>query len=176
MEVSPDCNTMRHDRPNLMPSALALLEFLLTPESVVFEWGMGGSTAWIAKRCKLLVSVEHDLLWFGRVWGQCVELNNVRPYLAPEKQRYVNLIGGYDHLDVVFIDGVWRAACMERAVDKVGLGVVVVDDTQKEWGQHGFDVFNDWLRIDVYPPPGEIQTTTFFMKPATCSSGKGREQ
>ena len=39
----------------------------LTKDMVVFEWGSGGSTEYIAKRVKRIISVEHHPIWFTKV-------------------------------------------------------------------------------------------------------------
>jgi len=53
------------DRLPLIPfEAKEWLESFLTKNMNVFEWGSGGSTLFIAKRIKKLISVEHDLEWY----------------------------------------------------------------------------------------------------------------
>jgi len=45
-------------------SATKFLEHTLTKEMVVYEFGSGGSTLFLAKRVKQVYSVEHDKTWF----------------------------------------------------------------------------------------------------------------
>jgi hypothetical protein len=43
------------------------IESLLTLDSLVFEYGSGGSTLYYSARCKYVISVEHDSQWFNAV-------------------------------------------------------------------------------------------------------------
>lgn len=44
-----------------------LVENLLKPEWSVFEYGSGGSTVFLSKKVRQVISIEHDVDWFGRV-------------------------------------------------------------------------------------------------------------
>ena len=43
------------------------LDAYLRPDMTVFEYGPGGSTIFMARRVRRVVSIEHDPLWFDRV-------------------------------------------------------------------------------------------------------------
>jgi hypothetical protein len=58
------------DHPWLTPAAMAFLDSILTPGSTVLETGAGGSTFWISRRAKYLVSYEHDARWYRAVSDQ----------------------------------------------------------------------------------------------------------
>jgi len=47
--------------------AIAWLESYLKPNMSVFEYGSGGSTIFLARRIKKLISVEHDKNWYKKV-------------------------------------------------------------------------------------------------------------
>jgi hypothetical protein len=47
--------------------AIAAMQRSLRPHHRVFEWGMGGSTVFLAERAGELVSVEHDAGWMEAV-------------------------------------------------------------------------------------------------------------
>ncbi len=53
--------------PQITDGALEWLDSFLTPDSLVFEWGSGGSTVYIAKRAKKIISIEHNSLWWQKV-------------------------------------------------------------------------------------------------------------
>ena len=48
-------------------SAIRELEKHLNPKHRVFEWGSGGSSVFLAKRCKELTTIEQDQHWFDQV-------------------------------------------------------------------------------------------------------------
>jgi hypothetical protein len=51
-------------------AAIELLESVVRAESTVFEYGAGGSTVFLARRARHVVSVEHDRQWFAMVEQQ----------------------------------------------------------------------------------------------------------
>jgi hypothetical protein len=60
-------NPLKDEQPWITFSALDFLEKTLTKDMRVYEYGMGGSTLFFAKRVKEIVSVEHDKKWFNLV-------------------------------------------------------------------------------------------------------------
>ena len=50
-----------------MVSVQVLEDEIVQSHFYAFEWGCGGSTLWLAHRCKKVVTVEHDAGWFGKV-------------------------------------------------------------------------------------------------------------
>jgi hypothetical protein len=114
----------------------------------VFEYGSGASTAWLARRCSHVVSVEHDAV-FARDIAPVLNLNNVslrlveprRPVRIPDAgsgrrgyedcdfSSYVESItdryGGYD---LIVIDGRARSACLARAPKHLNAGGMIVFD------------------------------------------------
>lgn len=60
-------NPLQDEKPWITFSALDFLEKTLTKDMRVYEYGMGGSTLFFAKRVKEIVSVEHDKKWFNLV-------------------------------------------------------------------------------------------------------------
>lgn len=64
-----------HEWPQITNGALDWLNSFLTPDSLVFEWGSGGSTLYIAKRVKKIISIEHNPQWWKKMvttaeeWG-----------------------------------------------------------------------------------------------------------
>ncbi len=78
--------------PMLVFEANHFLEQILTPETIVFEYGSGGSTLFYANRVRHVTSVEHDLEWFRCVQQvlQTSNLHNCDHYwIAPETPEYL---------------------------------------------------------------------------------------
>ena len=48
-------------------SAIREMEKHLNHSHRIFEWGSGGSSVFLAKRCKELTTIEHDPDWFEQV-------------------------------------------------------------------------------------------------------------
>lgn len=116
----------------------------------VFEYGAGASTAWLARRCRQVRSVEHDA-GFHRHVGPLlardnVELELVEPlrhaplptapsgrsgYEDCDFSRYVDAIGS-ERYDLIVIDGRARVACFERALGQLAPdGLIVFDNSER---------------------------------------------
>jgi hypothetical protein len=116
------------------------------PDARVFEWGSGASTLWLAARAGEVHSVEHHAGWAEVVAPRLpanVELRVVEPVATPtpvvpsakpghdglDFAAYVAAIDDVPgELDVVVIDGRAREACLERAVDRLAPGGLIVFD------------------------------------------------
>jgi len=126
-------------RPYLSPGAIGffalVLQYpLLPPWATAFEWGSGGSTIWLAERCRSLVSIEHDPEWHHLVEGKLHEMGLEADLRFVREERYAEAIGGYPDktLDLVFVDGIdrTRSECVARAIPKVKPGGwLILDDT-----------------------------------------------
>lgn len=138
--------------------ALRWLSRQLQPSMRAFEWGSGGSTVFLARRVRELVSIEHDAAWHALVAerlrreglsGCRYELIETRP--APEGgteygsgqrgsthlcfEPYVRAIERYpvDHFDLVMVDGRSRMACLRAAFRHVKVGgIVYLDNSNYE--------------------------------------------
>ena len=114
----------------------------------VFEYGTGASTAWLARRCSHVVSVEHDAVFASTLGpnfrGDTIELRLIEPEHAPttilagsgrrgyedcDFSAYVDSIAdGTDAYDLIVIDGRARAACLAKAVDRLAEGGLLIFD------------------------------------------------
>ncbi len=118
----------RHpDTPWLNNDAITLLEQLLHPSDIGFEWGSGRSTIWIATRVSRLTSVEGDADWHKRI-EQALTTKNVKNVtyrfhaqdsaLAQDaaKTSYVHQIDEVadGSLDFVLVDGWAREWCRSQ--------------------------------------------------------------
>lgn len=145
------------DAPWLTRQATAFLERELRPEYVGLEWGSGRSTAWLAKRVRNVISIEHDPAWFARVQSMLRKRNieNVAlhfldarapEYLAPIQEE------ADDSLNFVLVDGVseLRDVCALAAVAKVRPGgLLIVDDIHRYLPSHSIAPLA--LAADVKP-------------------------
>jgi len=129
-------NLAHRDWPWLTPAAVEMLKQRLRPRDSVFEWGAGRSTLWLARRVRLVTSIEHDLLWFDRVQAQARRhrLTNVSLKLIPESGRppgtapYVSPIYQYAAFDLILVDGLHRPHCALAALTRIKPGGMIVVD------------------------------------------------
>ena len=123
-----------------------------------FEWGSGGSTLFLARRVREIVSIEHDAEWHrvitarlrseGMTNCEC-RLIEPRPVGSAGSQfrsgqrgctdldfeEYVRAIEAYPdgHFDFIMIDGRARLACLSLAWSKVRIGGhILLDNSNYE--------------------------------------------
>lgn len=136
--------------------AIRFLAECLAPGAVVFEYGAGGSTLFLARRCARVVSVEHDAPWAERVARALqaraignVDLRAIPPESRPDPEfasavgqyaktsfrRYVERIDEFPdgHFDAIVVDGRARNACLARARPKAKPGGwIVLDNSERD--------------------------------------------
>jgi len=131
------CNLIHPDWPWLTREAVRFLDLWLKPTDVVFEWGGGRSTLWIAQRVQWITSVEHDPGWFARIKSRAASQNlgNINLKFCPERQsstsesEYVAAIHGVgDNFDLVVVDGLFRERCALGAIPRLKPGGVLLVD------------------------------------------------
>lgn len=143
-----------------------------------FEWGSGGSTLWLAKRCQYLVSVEHnpermlsslpanvETLFRTPAPGEIgADPANPEHYKSGSTEygnvnwkRYVQAIDAYGEFDLILVDGAARASCIAHAVPHVKPGGwLVIDNTgDRPWylvnNMHLFGNWNGgWDRVTFF--------------------------
>lgn len=133
--------------------AIDWLAAYLKPDMAVFEYGAGGSTLYLAKRVRSVVSVEHDEGFYQLVRDYISEQGVRNCELLLRKptpctdadleyashqgkhqgfcfESYVKVIDQYPDasFDLVMVDGRARVACLKRAIAKVKPGGVVMLD------------------------------------------------
>lgn len=126
----------------------------------VFEWGSGYSTPWLARRCKKLVSCDHDPAWTVKVKALCQNAG-VYAHLnqLPDVEYYCRnalLEGG--NFNLIIIDGfaAWRNACMDNTLTALAAGGrVIVDNCERQANyDHAKQVFAG-MKLTAYPEPGD---------------------
>ena len=145
-----NCSPLDLELPWWSLSAIREMEKHLNHSHRVFEWGSGGSSVFLAKRCKELTTIEHDPDWFEQVGAIINEqeignsqllqretnLENEKRFLASpyatalQSKHDVIVIDGEDHFGP---ESRWsaRESCFylaEKWVSKDG-GLIVVDDS-----------------------------------------------
>ena len=113
-----------------------------------FEYGSGASTVWLARRCRSVVSVEHDAKFLHDAMPLLARDNVELRLVAPERSTsprirsarkgheqddfsaYVDAIGT-DRYDLIVIDGRARDACLERAEGQLAPGGLIVFDNSE---------------------------------------------
>lgn len=131
----------------------------LRGDEVVFEWGSGGSSMWMKKRCGKLISIEHNPTWYRKVRMGGVDVR----LISIDGPKYQDAIIGKGKFDWILVDGRKRVLCCRNAVThlKPG-GYLVFDDSQRERYNPALDLMADWEQWAFEGP----QKTTVFRKPA----------
>ena len=143
--------------PLLTYPAIDWLDSVLAPDDCVFEYGMGGSTLWFAKRVAHVTSVDHSREWVeslhlprtvtARVATCGGDLLNAAP-----DDPYVRAIDEDGRrYDVVVIDGMARLSCVpaaDRALTPTGL--IIFDNSDKPDNATARERLAEWdyARID----------------------------
>lgn len=83
-----DKTPLEDEIPWITFEAKKWMDDFLNKDMVVFEWGSGGSTIYLAKRVKQLVSVENDRKWYNLVI-KSIEKNNISnlEYILKEPEK-----------------------------------------------------------------------------------------
>ena len=113
--------------PWLPPSVLPVLDSLARG-GIVFEYGSGSSTAWLARRARKVFSVEHNQEWHSKVSGDLAELSNVEALLVTPEKYPTAIEELASEPALVIIDGIARSACLHEALS-VRAAAILVDNT-----------------------------------------------
>lgn len=143
----------------------AEVDFLMNhinTQDTVLEWGVGGTTIEIAKRCKFLVSIEHNPKWYNEV--KSLAPDNAQLFLKKENslpkpggdgiyENYQDYVDFPKQLgikyDVIFVDGRARVDCARVAVEvlKKG-GAIIIHDIlhpEEKYRRYEYEKVLDFL-------------------------------
>jgi len=140
-------------KPLLCAESTEFFASILRPDSVVFEFGSGGSTLWLAEHVGRLISIEHFRGWYDEV-NRCLEEKELDAdlRLLPETECAGAILEFPDEFfDVVFVDCLDRIRndCIANSLDKIKPGGwLVVDDSQWAKLRPGLLLVRDWMRIN----------------------------
>jgi len=171
----PGHSPLQDEMPWITFRAIDWLDGFLKPDMNVFEYGAGGSTLYLAKRVRRVVSVEHDegfhelvsSILTNRSIANCELIlhkaepcNDSNRHFASHQKKYqgfcfesyVKAIDAYqDHsFDLVLVDGRARMACVERARSKLKpSGALVLDNSDRPGYAHARELMNDAAPLDL---------------------------
>ncbi len=120
----------RPARPWISYRAVKFLSQKMKPDWRVVEFGSGMSTLWFAPRCGFLHSIESSPEWHELVSRRLGDAKHVRHELR-SLQEYCDLSDYADaSVDLAFVDGVWRARCVDSVISKIRPGgLLYLDNT-----------------------------------------------
>jgi hypothetical protein len=152
--------------------ALRRLEEIIQPGWCVLESGSGNSTIWLARRVSRIRSVESDPLWYARVsWAlhatpATVDYRYVDSDRSPEQYWEIET-DEQARYDLVIVDGLFREACTNCAIQAVRPGGYIYLDNIDTAGATAFTLLKDAVRsyngtIELFTgfPPGQPSVTT----------------
>ncbi len=128
------------DLPWLAPAANEFLSGYLKPSDTMLEFGSGRSTLWFCSKVAHITSVEHDPVWYEKISNLLKDrqIKNVTYLLHPKQEisipaantSYVNAARTIDpqKLDVVLVDGTYRAQCVLVSLPLLKPGSLLVID------------------------------------------------
>ncbi len=181
--------------PWLAPAAVEFLDGYLRKTDNMLEFGSGRSTLWFAHRVNHITSVEHNPDWYAKIETKIKELSMVNiTYILQPKQddsipakesNYVNITRNFSpsSMDVVLVDGTYRAQCVLKSLPVLKLGgILVIDNVNRylpgnsaapnsrsnstgpideEW-QQVFNLISNWR---YFWTSNGISDTAFYFKP-----------
>lgn len=128
--------------PWYVKPALELLDSMDLKDKIVYEYGVGDSSLWWAKRCKKLYGVESNPYWANIVNKKIGDIATIRcnpnfiKYTEDFKaidtkdpELYINDILKHKvKFDIVIIDGLDREECVEPAISCMKSNSVLIYD------------------------------------------------
>ncbi len=110
------------EKPWIPPSTTRLIQYHLPADARALEIGAGMSTLWLATRCKFLLSIEADRIWFDKL-GKILASRGLRQvdlqfrWQVADMCDYSSLADG--SLDFCLVDGGPRHECIEAVLPKM---------------------------------------------------------
>ncbi|MEO0137827.1 MAG: hypothetical protein ABIL86_09895 [candidate division WOR-3 bacterium] len=138
---------MHPEVPWLGNSAILFLDNWLKPSDIGFEWGSGRSTIWIGRKVKHLISIEDKQDWYIKIKEE-IAINGLNGKIdlrfipcelkeqdEPESHPYADIILNYPdaYFDFILIDRNIRSLCMERAIEKIKQGGLLILDNANRY-------------------------------------------
>ena len=133
------------EAPWLVPKAVLFIENWLKKEMRGFEFGSGRSTKWFANKVSFYYSIEGDFDWYNKIKkqnliniknGKCKiiykDAGNQLKIEFDKKEKYTNSLQNFkdSYFDFGLIDGHHRIECLEKSLNKVkNGGILIVDNT-----------------------------------------------
>lgn len=174
--LNPNAGTLDINLPWITYGAMNWLNRHLSKNFIIFEYGSGGSTIYFLKKCKKVVSIEHDKKWFtlvsktiNRLKLKNIKYNLIKPQKVNKEtssryisknfdknfifENYVNSIGKYKDksFDLVLVDGRCRVECIRRAISKIKRGgYLILDNAERDEYKDGKELLSKYKRYEFF--------------------------
>lgn len=158
-------------------SFIDFIKTRLTKVHTVFEFGSGNSTYFYAKYAGVVVSVEHDKLWYDKI-EKSIDKPDNSELIFCELLRdgdYCRMpIKLEEKFDIIIVDGRDRVNCCKQGIDALSSkGVLVLDDSEREDYKQGVDFllskgFKHLLFSGISPGLFYRKSTSIFYKADNC--------
>lgn len=152
--------------PYYTKPALDWLQSININNKTVFEYGLGASSVWYARKCKRLFGVDNNPNWFDAVDIEIGTRSSI--LLKRDKKEYVDAINKWEmKFDVIVIDGIERDECVKPALSRLQKGGLLIVDN---WMQRTAWVANEEtqnillpMKHTIYKQPDHVdwQTAVF---------------
>jgi len=135
----------------------------------VFEFGSGNSSLYWASRCRTLISVEDSKEWYEEI-NRKKSANQTLINRSSEAGYIGALLEIDNSFDIIIIDGNYRLACSNAALEKItNEGMIVLDNSDRLIEKECAKLFreNGFIQIDFSgfgPINGYCWTTSIFLK------------
>jgi len=157
------------DFPWWTPDAVKFVDGLLTKDFEVLEFGCGGSTPWLCKRAKSVITVEHNPKWYDIVKRE--NIINLDIHLLD--RPYNNFTEKFpdNYFDFIIVDGRDRVKCFGDSIRILKPGCWIgLDDASRERYSEAWKLVDNWEKYKtVNKDPRKAKTgslvTWFWKKP-----------
>ena len=156
-------------------SFIDFIKTRINKQHTIFEFGSGNSTFFYSKYAGVVVSVEHDKGWYETILENRPDNSEI---IFCELQRdgdYCRMpVKLEEKFDIIIVDGRDRVNCCKHAVEALSTnGVVVLDDTEREFYKEGVDFllnrgFKQLLFSGISPGMFYLKSTSVFYKADNC--------
>ncbi|MDB5024821.1 MAG: hypothetical protein JWP78_2576 [Mucilaginibacter sp.] len=168
-------DSYRDPIPWVTYSFIDFIEERLNKQHTVFEFGSGNSTYFYAKYAGMVVSVEHDKLWYDKIAGSKPENSEMIFCELIRGGDYCHIPGKLEEkFDIIIVDGRDRVNCCRQAVDALSpKGVVILDDSEREQYKPGIEFliksgFKHIAFSGISPGLFYRKSTSVFYKDDNC--------
>ena len=173
LKVGKPCKADDSPLPWMNYPLIAFLEARLTPDLTLFEYGCGTLTLFWAQHVARVVSVEHDRAWYEAILPQLPSHATLLFRPLSDTAAYCHAVQEVGPFDLVVVDGVERACCVQATLGALTeRGVILFDDPEPKFDEafavlkaHGF------RRLDfegLKPTGFGIDRTAVFYRDRNC--------